>query len=193
MKEFTLISMVDFVLELNKIELKNGLHNHISDAFYFSTSCIKYAHFLKKPLKLEMFVPCDDEGNVIEKPLPSDYDNYDYIEGGNIVDYESYSEALEEYSSFKDKVLFNGFELVEKEEVYDSIRGIWIDLESRAFQIEGSLGVGCGNLIDETISDLVYLNLILTDNAISQIFGSKEAEGKKIKTDKGSTNDEYST
>ncbi|MCP4053731.1 MAG: hypothetical protein GY739_11830, partial [Mesoflavibacter sp.] len=29
---------------------------------------INYANFLKQPLKLGMFIPCDEDGNVLERP-----------------------------------------------------------------------------------------------------------------------------
>ena len=51
-----------------------------------------YANFLKQPLKLEMFVPCDDEGNVLD---PSDA--FRSCEKGFV------------YSTAKERVLFTGF------------------------------------------------------------------------------------
>lgn len=62
----TLIPMVDFVLErratldVNFCGLKT-YSNKIDEIF-------NYARFLKKPLQLGMFVPCDLEGNVLEEP-----------------------------------------------------------------------------------------------------------------------------
>lgn len=172
MKEFTLISMVDFVIKEHENNPYKG--EPIKSSTYLNERIYNYAKFLKQPLRLEMFVPCDDKGNVLDEPKKDDYIFEEHPElVGNPKEYDNYEFglALEQYQKVKEKILFDGFELVEKEEVYDSIRGIWIDLESRAFQIEGSLGVGYGNMIDETVSDLIYLNLILTENAISQIFG----------------------
>ena len=65
--------------------------------------------------------------------------------------------------------MFEGFEIVEKREVYDSINGILIDLDAQTFQIEDSLGVGGGYLIDEIIEDLSTLGITLTKTAIKQI------------------------
>ena len=54
-----LISMTDYVLLQ---------HAESSNQNEFEDKCFKYATFLKQPLKLEMFVPCDEDGNVLEKP-----------------------------------------------------------------------------------------------------------------------------
>jgi hypothetical protein len=55
-----LISMTDFVLE--QVNPKN------TDS-QFCEKIIYYANFLKQPLKLEMFVPCDEDSNVLEEPI----------------------------------------------------------------------------------------------------------------------------
>lgn len=72
-----------------------------------SEKCTKYAKFLKQPLTLGMFIPCDLEGNVLEEPkiccsgrdcgcmgMP-----YNYIS----------TEELEEYYQAEESVLFDGF------------------------------------------------------------------------------------
>ena len=38
----------------------------MSDCVDFTSEICAYANFLNQPLKLEMFVPCDEKGNVIE-------------------------------------------------------------------------------------------------------------------------------
>ena len=53
-----LISMVDFVLEFGKEQNRCNY-----EEAYDKISA--YARFLKQPLELWMFVPCDDNGNVI--------------------------------------------------------------------------------------------------------------------------------
>lgn len=86
-----LISMTDFVLQ----EKTGGQQvNSITSQLYYELRIIKkYADFLKQPLKLEMFVPCDEKGNVLKEPslVPS---------------YE-----LEIYRKAKEKVLFEGIDL----------------------------------------------------------------------------------
>jgi len=54
-----LISMVEFVLQM-------GLHS-TSMMEKGMIMCNKYANFLSQPLELWMFVPCDEEGNVLEE------------------------------------------------------------------------------------------------------------------------------
>ena len=58
----------------------------------------KYANFLNLNLKTEMFVPCDDEGNVLDEP--------DSI---GVVNDFYYPRALYQYQQAKEKVLFDGF------------------------------------------------------------------------------------
>ena len=49
-------SMKDFVLEQEESK-------HDSETSFWR--CLKYANFLNQPLELGMFVPCDEDGNVI--------------------------------------------------------------------------------------------------------------------------------
>ena len=56
-----LIPMTDFVLE--QLNEQNSRTKPMREVF---NSLEKYANFLKQPLKLEMFVPCDEDGNVLE-------------------------------------------------------------------------------------------------------------------------------
>jgi hypothetical protein len=100
-----LISMTDFVLKE-----KSTPKNEASEPTWFwnnmdsLTRIEKYAEFLKKPLELGMFVPCDENGNVLE-----------------FIEYECWSKSDKEYNSYmkkhheaKDLVLFKGFKLEEK-------------------------------------------------------------------------------
>ena len=54
-----LISMTDFVLEQG---------NPSNTDSQFADKVMSYANFLLQPLELFMFVPCDEEGNVLEEP-----------------------------------------------------------------------------------------------------------------------------
>lgn len=55
-----LVSMTDFVLEQITI-------NQFDEDF--TSKVVNYANFLKQPLKLGMFIPCDDNDVPIEKPV----------------------------------------------------------------------------------------------------------------------------
>lgn len=105
------MSMTDFVLQV--VQTPN-----INEAICWEQTqqrldkIYQYSLFLKQPLKLEMFVPCDEYGNVLEEPSVSEFDNFDLNEGGQVVDYERYNNACDEYEKAKEQVLFEGFEIV---------------------------------------------------------------------------------
>ena len=82
-------------------------------------SIVKYANFLKQPLKLEMFVPCDEDGNVLEKPKKTDYQvdinticsgwKYLYDSNDKLIGYyddRKWKEDFVKYKQYKEKVLF---------------------------------------------------------------------------------------
>ena len=82
MKEFILKSMTDFVIYQYE-KLKNEEINTLDYAF---NTCI-YANFLKKPLKLGYFIPCDENDKPLEKPIhkfitrdcnENEFDEYSY-------------------------------------------------------------------------------------------------------------------
>ena len=52
--------MTDFVLEQKKLKIMRLAKLHRIE---------KYANFLKQPLELWMFVPCNENGNVFEEPI----------------------------------------------------------------------------------------------------------------------------
>ena len=61
---------------------------------------INYANFLKQLLKLEMFVPCDEDGNVLEKPSAESY---------IILEICEYSKEWIDYKKQKKKFYLKGF------------------------------------------------------------------------------------
>ena len=82
--------MTDFVLQQEKI-IKSGYR------YYQNTTT--YAEFLKQPITLGMFVPCDEDGDVV-------YD-IDYC-FKNKVNY-----CRDTYEEAKERVLFEGFDFTE--------------------------------------------------------------------------------
>lgn len=127
--------MTDFVIERDN----NDLNEKVIESIF------KYAQFLKQPLKLEMFVPCDDDGNVLQEPKVR-------FDGGYDID------EAEIYQQAKEKVLFEGFEYMKKASVSDCV---WIkDTETR-FHIDTKYGT--------TIEHLVKSKLQLTRSAIKHI------------------------
>ena len=105
-----LISMTDFVLE----QIQNSKYEefHQVNETFVNKVCA-YANFLKQPLELWMFVPCDEDGNVLEEPqLKTIRNSFDEI----VEDYD-YDEC-EVYRQAKDKVLFVGFSVQDKGNFY---------------------------------------------------------------------------
>ncbi|WP_353166399.1 hypothetical protein [Empedobacter brevis] len=147
-----LISMTDFVLE------QDNKNTYIS----FCLKVLKYAQFLKQPLTLGMFVPCDEEGNVLEEPTMEKYGYYSsnhqeeqsgwmYEEGE-----DKYYEAFEKHQQAKERVLFEGFEL-KNDLIFNASTQTFID-EEILFNLEN---------IENLIT--YYDELTLTETAIKQI------------------------
>lgn len=82
--------MTDFVLEQYKIK---------QSPYNFWKNIGKYAEFLKQPLTLVMFVPCDKQGNILHK-VPCEIRDR-ICEGCDCED---------NYEIAKKRVLFEGFE-----------------------------------------------------------------------------------
>lgn len=102
-----LISMTDFVL-LQQITKAFGL----SQIGWYEAETIKldkirnYANFLKYPLHISMFIPCDFEGTPLQEPFFNE----------NATHYRSMSDTYEEdkaehiaYQKAKENVFFEGF------------------------------------------------------------------------------------
>ena len=99
-----LISMVDFVSE----QKETSTFDTSQLEWYESEVCIldkirNYANFIKQPLTLGMFVPCDLDGNVFEETEPI------HTYGLDPADYEYNDDEVLEYQQAKERVLFDGF------------------------------------------------------------------------------------
>lgn len=143
-----LISMTDYV-----IKEWNGPFN----TEVIASNCLRYAEFLKRPLKLEMFVPCDDDGSFLKEPQELDKFCKGYeCTCENDSDFERDCSYIE-YKKAKEKVLFDGFEVIHE----DKVR---ITIQSGFLQLDYSKNT------DEfknysTIEDFTYLGLTLSDSA----------------------------
>lgn len=139
-----LISMTDFVLE----------HPATTDYEWQLSKHLKYANFLKQPLTLGMFVPTDEDGNVLED-LKYCCDGHHCGCKGMPINVCSHKE-IEVYVQAKERVFFEGFELsLEDECIYQKDEN-FIDLVAlTAFTIDEI------STWDEEI--------ILTKSAIKQI------------------------
>ena len=152
METFRLKSMVDFVLQQDITDIKQR------------NSIVNYAQFLKQTLNLGMFVPCDENGN----PIILDTEHKECPISWSIDEIEKYKQA-------KEKVLFEGFDLNQKD--LSKLENIFC-LTKEYFQITfftKEKGCFIDNLKTnktyeiKTIEDLIEYDLQLTENAIKQI------------------------
>ena len=157
METFRLKSMTSFVLQQDITDIKQR------------DSIVKYANFLKQSLKLEMFVPCDndEEGDILEEP--TDYEKRLL----NMM--TEYNDEVYTYYQAKAKVLFEGFNLNQKD--FSKLESIFC-LTKECFQITfftKEKGCFMDNLKTnktyeiKTIEDLIQFELELTESAIKQI------------------------
>ena len=139
-----LISMTSFVLKQNKI-LETYV-NHLRKPLF--ERCVNYANFLKQPLKLEMFVPCDEDSDILHEP-----EGYEQRLPNMMTEY---NDEIYRYKQAKEKVLFEGFEITDETEFLISKYGFSLYFNQiEDFNIEHLL----------TWSNEIQL----TENAIKQI------------------------
>jgi len=114
---------------------------------YFILRC-NYDSFLIKPLEKWMFVPCDEDGNVLEEPQRwNDYLEFPESFDGNKERHDFYA-----YEQAKERCLFEGL----------VIKGKFINhKESDIIFVKGFANV--------IIENLVKYNLQLTKTAIKQL------------------------
>ena len=142
--------MVDFVLEQSKtndIDFIQGLQK--LERIY------KYANFLKQPLQLWMFVPCDEDGNVLEKPICQEY-----------------ALANKKYQQAKGRCLFDGFEFTESQN-FSTVNKIknsvhWYTKDRLYLTTKKENGYHSYFQLF-TVEDLVQCDLQLTPTALKQI------------------------
>lgn len=149
-----LISMTDFVLNEQKETSIKEMDLSFSDRSLKKLSRIyRYANFLKQPLKLEMFVPCDEEGNVLEEPTEDIKNEFGSGYASN-QEKQLLDDLIEEWEQAKEKVLFEGFTIDDFE-----IDKSGVMLNSKKWQsvwmIEG-----------RTVEEMVYTHATLTPSAI---------------------------
>ena len=139
MEAIYLQSMTDFVLERFKFWQNDDNPDCQSSARYI-LGTNAYAKFLIQPLQLGMFVPCDENGNVLD---PSDA--FRSCEKGFV------------YSKAKERVLFKGFEHY----LFMQANNVKHNKSRKCFSFPNYNGV--------IIEDLISLEVELTESAIKQI------------------------
>jgi len=160
-----LISMTDFVLEQEKqfYGLKEMQYSETEHVFV--RLCINYANFLKQPLTLGMFVPCQYNGSEYapfkETDRPLDADLYNNVDNPITHRWKEYQEA-------KERVLFEGIEVKihygRAQQSKDIVTTIKKEGEYESF-------IDCinGQMQFDTIEDAIHLDLELTPTALKQI------------------------
>jgi len=135
-----LISMVDFVLADKYAGSPINMNK-------------QYANFLKQPLELWMFVPCDDDGNVLEEIKP-------------------YQDNYFKYQQAKERCLFDGFEFTESQK-FSTVNKIknsvhWYTKDRLYLTTKKEDGYHSYFQLF-TIEDLIQCDIQLTPTALKQI------------------------
>ena len=154
-----LMSMTDFVL---------AMHDDGPDIpfpIYPNERKVKiilnYARFLKQPLALWMFVPCDDAGNVLQeiKPFQFKYENRNEYAG---------------YKAAKERCLFEGFKIVNRPlDKKIGYVGLWYSTDEQSGVVAWRHGYEEEMRWDyNTAEELIFdIKPELTPAALKQIFG----------------------
>lgn len=157
-----LISLREFIVEPKYWKDTEHFDNH--DVL---SLIISYANFLSQPLTISMFVPCDEEGNVLSEPDIENFDN------GVGVEYDNFEHYKNRYNAEKEKVLFDvqnipddSFNFIYYFDLPDTDNECFcFDTSTKNWAIEGS------EIYSATIENLVKYGLQLTPTAQKQIFG----------------------
>ena len=165
MEAIKLQSMTDFVLHFDTCKV-------FPKEMYFKIK--KYANFLKQPLQLGFFVPCDENGNVLEEPKRWN----DYLQFPDSFDGNKEWGELYNYELAKERVLFENSVLIDKTP-FKQTKRMMINLNHPAtFRIYNKFNYSDGSIESDflpnfseipTIEYLVSFNLQLTPTAIKQI------------------------
>ncbi len=132
--------MTDFVLE----QYKNNYHANTP------TRILNYANFLKQPLELWMFVPCDEDGNVLKFNYPQN----------KVFDDIAQIQFEKQYQQAKERCLFDV-------ECIDISNGVFKGLKFGSIEYNITTKIffyGC-----KIVEDIIEYNLQLTQTAIKQI------------------------
>jgi len=142
MKTQKLIPLLDYVLELcrdRSFESRDSV---------FGTRIENYAKFLSQPLKLSMFIVCDENEVPLEDPLHDDWYNQQFLDA-------------------EKNVLFEGwtFEEINKSIYNKNYDYIYFDKPNPKYYD------GKNTFVLTKIEDLVKQGLTLTENAVKTING----------------------
>lgn len=152
MKERELVSMVDYAIYLDdKYDYSD------SEMVLHRRSVNDYAEFLSQPLTLGMFVPCDEDGNVLDKPSMFELWTGNNIEEGRPLNTDGL--LCKQYQAAKERVIFDIPNLHSCE--VDDKGGIIYNF-TNAF----STGYKKGTVVEE----LTYKDVGLTESTYNKYF-----------------------
>ena len=148
-----LISMVDFIDEIGNSTLHESYEIDLAKIYNYCT-------FLEQPLKLEMFVPCDEDGNILKEPemfkewLKSDH----YFNAS-----ESVTHNCRIYKKAQEKVIFENTDCIED----DGLKYLKLTDKNHIsfYNFKDKFG-------DKTIEDFSFnYGLIIKDSFVKRILG----------------------
>lgn len=162
MKTQKLIPLLDYVLE-QKIP-------HKLDKIEAFDKVLNYTKFLSQPLKLSMFIVCDENQVPLEEPR---MEYYDSMTGWNCPeDARNYQDKLEAYNKAKSNVLFEGFHLISDDDNFPQVElknsDLWLSFFAQNVEVENEFGHEYNVYL---VQDVVDLDLTLTENAVKLING----------------------
>lgn len=146
-----LINMTDYVLE----QSKRYFDGHIVLSQYEELTR-SYANFIKQPLALWMFVPCDENGKVFTKPFTDLHVISDTTKG------EIYA-----YNKAQNRCLFEGFitrEIFNPSESFEVVNGLG---KNQICIYKARPDYFVWNY--KTVEDLCKLELTLTETALKTL------------------------
>ena len=165
MEVIYLQSMTDFVLEQSKNAPIEEYHQ-VNETFV--NKVVNYANFLKQLLKLEMFVPCDENGNVLEEPKRWN----DYLQFPDSFDGNKEWGELYNYELAQERVMFKGFvfEESQKEALKNNTQLSVSIYTENSFYITHRLNGKWHTWFSlKTVEDLIKCKIELSKTAIKQI------------------------
>ena len=164
METFRLISMTDFVLgqRMTTEEVSASSFYDIQTHIYkYYDKVFNYATFLKQPLQLGFFVPCDENGNVLEEPQIKEEEIDEHTT-------QIFAQYQYDLDKAKEKVLFEGFK------IYDYKLNVFFYLGRRktlSYDKKRKDFITIGLLL-ETVEDLINISsqIKLSQTALNSIF-----------------------
>lgn len=165
MEAIKLQSMTDFVLEREDTSTFDTSQIDWYDLEQVKLDKIRnYARFLKQPLQLGFFVPCDEDGNLWE--FPPTNEEWEWAQKDSADAEQSYKMKQFYYEKAKERILFKGFHSIGENEIELLNSDNWMSFSQKTIKFTDEFG---HEIEVYRIEDLIELNLELTDSAIKQI------------------------